>query len=62
MIALVATIGLMVASIGLIIMLASLGLIENEKPSGDWLWIVGMTMLEGGVITIVIDIGIGLTT
>lgn len=62
MIALVATIGLMVASIGLIIMLASIGLIQNKKPSGDWLWIVGMTMLEGGVITIVIDIGIGLTT
>lgn len=43
-------------------MLGSLNLIDRNRPSGDWLWILGMLLVEGGSITIFIDIGIGLMT
>ena len=43
-------------------MLGSVDLIDSNRPSGDWLWILGMTLIKGGVITILIDIGIGLMT
>ena len=46
----------------IVIMLGSLDLIDRNRPSGDWLWILGMTLVEGGSITILIDIGIGLMT
>ena len=62
MIALVAICALVVSVIGFGIMLGSLNLIDRNRPSGDWLWILGMILIEGGVITILIDIGIGLMT
>lgn len=62
MIALVAICALVVSAIGFGIMLGSLNLIDRNRPSGDWLWILGMILIEGGAITILIDIGIGLMT
>lgn len=62
MIAIVAICALVVSVIGFVIMLGSLNLIDRNGPSGDWLWILGMTLLEDGVIAIIIDIGIGITT
>lgn len=62
MTAIVATCALIVSAIGFVIMLCSLDLIDRNRPSGDWLWILGMTLVEGGSITILIDIGIGLMT
>lgn len=62
MIALVAICALVVSVIGFGIMLCSLNLIDRNRPSGDWLWILGMILIKGGVITILIDIGIGLMT
>lgn len=62
MTAIVATCALIVSTIGFVIMLGSLDLIDRNRPSGDWLWILGMTLVEGGSITILIDIGIGLMT
>lgn len=62
MIAIVAICAIVVSVIGFVIMLGSLNLIDRNRPSGDWLWILGMTLMEGGVITILIDIRIGLMT
>lgn len=62
MTAIVATCALIVSAIGFVIMIGSLDLIDRNRPSGDWLWILGMTLVEGGSITILIDIGIGLMT
>lgn len=62
MIAIVALCALVVSVIGFGIMLGSLNLIDRNRPSGDWLWILGMILIEGGAITILIDIGIGLMT
>ena len=62
MIALVAICALVVSVIGFGIMLGSLNLIDRNRPSGDWLWILGMILIEDGAITILIDIGIGLMT
>ncbi len=62
MIALVSICALVVSVIGFGIMLGSLNLIDRNRPSGDWLWILGMILIEGGAITILIDIGIGLMT
>lgn len=62
MIAIVATCAIVVSVIGFVIMLVSVDLIDSNRPSGDWLWILGMTLMEGGSITILIDIGIGLMT
>lgn len=62
MTAIVVTCALIVSAIGFVIMLCSLNLIDRNRPSGDWLWILGMTLVEGGSITILIDIGIGLMT
>ena len=62
MIAIVAICALVVSAIGFFIMLGSLNLIDSNRPSGDWLWILGMILIKGGVITILIDIGIGLMT
>ena len=62
MTAIVATCAIIVSAIGFVIMLGSLDLIDRNRPSGDWLWILGMTLVEGGSITILIDIGIGLMT
>ncbi|WP_270301470.1 hypothetical protein [Bifidobacterium adolescentis] len=62
MIALVAICALVVSVIGFGIMLGSLNLIDRNRQSGDWLWILGMILIEGGAITILIDIGIGLMT
>lgn len=62
MIAIVATCALIVSAIGFVIMIGSLNLIDRNRPSGDWLWILGMTLVEGGSITIFTDIGIGLMT
>lgn len=62
MIALVAICALVVSAIGFVIMIGSLNLIDRNRPSGDRLWILGMILVEGGVITILIDIGIGLMT
>ncbi len=62
MIAIVATCALIVSAIGFVIMLCSLDLIDRNRPSGDWMWILGMTLVEGGSITIFTDIGIGLMT
>lgn len=62
MTAIVVTCALIVSAIGFVIMLCSLNLIDRNRPSGDWLWILGMTLVEGGSITIIIDIGIGLMT
>lgn len=62
MTAIVATCAIIASAIGFVIMLGSVDLIDSNRPSGDWLWILGMTLMEGGVITILIDIGIGLMT
>lgn len=62
MTAIVATCAIIVSAIGFVIMLCSLDLIDRNRPSGDWLWILGMTLVEGGSITILTDIGIGLMT
>ncbi len=62
MIALVAICALVVSAIGFVIMIGSLNLIDRNRPSGDRLWILGMILVEGGAITILIDIGIGLMT
>lgn len=62
MIAIVAICALVVSVIGFFIMLGSLNLIDRNSPSCDWLWILGMTLVEGGAITILTDIGIGLMT
>lgn len=62
MIAIVAICAIVVSVIGFVIMLCSVDLIDSNRPSGDWLWILGMTLIKGGVITILIDIGIGLMT
>lgn len=62
MTAIVATCALIVSVIGFVIMLGSVDLIDSNRPSGDWLWILGMTLVEGGSITILTDIGIGLMT
>lgn len=62
MTAIVVTCALIVSAIGFVIMIGSLNLIDRNRPSGDWLWILGMTLVEGGSITIFIDIGIGLMT
>lgn len=62
MTAIVATCALIVSAIGFVIMLCSLNLIDRNRPSGDCLWILGMTLVEGGSITILTDIGIGLMT
>lgn len=62
MIAIVAICALVVSVIGFFIMLGSLNLIDRNSPSDDWLWILGMTLVEGGAITILTDIGIGLMT
>lgn len=43
-------------------MLGSVDLIDRNRPSGDWMWILGMTLVEGGSIAILTDIGIGLMT
>ena len=62
MTAIVAICALVVSAIGFFIMLGSLNLIDRNSPSGDWLWILGMILVEGGTITILTDIGIGLMT
>lgn len=62
MIAIVAICAIVVSVIGFVIMLCSLNLIDRNRPSGDWLWILGMTLVEVGSITILTDIGIGLMT
>lgn len=62
MTAIVATCALIVSAIGFVIMLGSVDLIDRNRPSGDWLWILGMTLVEGGSIIILTDIGIGLMT
>ena len=62
MIAIVAICAIVVSVIGFVIMLGSLNLIDRNRPSGDWLWILGMTLIKGGSITILTDIGIGLMT
>lgn len=62
MIAIVAICALVVSAIGFFIMFCSLNLIDRNRPSGDWMWILGMILVEGGAITILIDIGIGLMT
>lgn len=62
MTAIVATCALIVSAIGFVIMLGSVDLIDRNRPSGDWLWILGMTLVEGGSITILTDIGIGIMT
>lgn len=62
MTAIVAICALIVSAIGFVIMLGSVDLIDSNRPSGDWLWILGMILIKGGVITILIDIGIGLMT
>lgn len=62
MIAIVAICAIVVSVIGFVIMLVSVDLIDSNRPSGDWLWILSMILIKGGVITILIDIGIGLMT
>lgn len=62
MTAIVATCAIIVSAIGFVIMLGSVDLIDRNRPSGDWMWILGMTLVEGGSITILTDIGIGLMT
>ena len=62
MTAIVATCALIVSAIGFVITLCSLDLIDRNRPSGDWMWILGMTLVEGGSITILTDIGIVLMT
>lgn len=62
MTAIVAICALIVSAIGFVIMLGSVDLIDSNRPSGDWLWILSMILIKGGVITILIDIGIGLMT
>lgn len=62
MTAIVAICAIIVSAIGFFIMLGSVDLIDSNRPSGDWMWILGMTLVEGGAITILTDIGIGLMT
>ena len=62
MTAIVAICAIIASAIGFVIMLGSVDLIDSNRPSGDWLWILGMILIKGGVITILIDIGIGLMT
>lgn len=62
MTAIVATCAIIVSAIGFFIMLGSVDLIDSNSPSGDWMWILGTTLVEGGAITILTDIGIGLMT
>lgn len=62
MIAIVAICAIIVSAIGFVIMLCSLNPIDRNRPSGDWMWILGMTLVEGGSIAILTDIGIGLMT
>lgn len=62
MIAIVAICAIVVSVIGFVIMFGSVDLIDSNRLSGDWLWILGMTLIKGGAITILIDIGIGLMT
>lgn len=62
MIAIVAICAIVVSVIGFVIMLGSVDLIDRNRSSGDWLWYWGMILINGGVITILIDIGIGLMT
>ena len=62
MIAIVAICAIAVSVIGFVIMLGSVDLIDSNRPSGDWLWYWGIILINGGVITILIDIGIGLMT
>lgn len=62
MIAIVAICAIVVSVIGFVIMLGSVDLIDRNRPSGDWLWYWSMILINGGVITILIDIGIGLMT
>ena len=62
MTAIVAICALVVSVIGFVIMLGSVDFIDSNRPSGDWLWILDMTLVEGGSITILTDIGIGLMT
>lgn len=62
MTAIVAICAIVVSAIGFVIMLGFVDLIDSNRPSGDWLWILGMILVEGGAITILIDIGIGLMT
>lgn len=62
MTAIVAICALVVSAIGFFIMFCSLNLIDRNRPSGDWMWILGTTLVEGGAITIFTDIGIGLMT
>lgn len=62
MTAIVATCAIIASAIGFVIMLGSLNLIDRNRPSGDWLWILSMILIKGGVITILTDIGIGLMT
>lgn len=62
MTAIVATCAIIASAIGFVIMLVSVDLIDSNRPSGDWLWILSMILIKGGVITILTDIGIGLMT
>lgn len=62
MTAIVAICAIIVSAIGFVIMLGSFDLIDRNRPSGDWMWILGMTLVEGGSIAILTDIGIGLMT
>jgi hypothetical protein len=62
MTAIVAICAIIVSAIGFVIMLGSVDLIDRNRPSGDWMWILGMTLVEGGSIAILTDIGIGLMT
>ena len=62
MTAIVAICALVVSAIGFFILFCSLNLIDRNRPSGDWMWILGTTLVEGGAITILTDIGIGLMT
>lgn len=62
MTAIVAICAIIVSAIGFVIMLGSVDLIDRNRPSGDWMWILGMTLVEGGSIAILTDIRIGLMT
>lgn len=62
MTAIVATCAIIVSAIGFFIMLGSLNLIDRtvRQATGCGYW--GTTLVEGGAITILTDIGIGLMT